>query len=76
MPKFVTQYNDPIHLLEIRNSQRKRYYNLTSKFTRRAWSSEEDELVLNSPLTDRELAEKMDRSVQAIQIRRCKLKKR
>jgi hypothetical protein len=35
----------------------------------------EDKLILNSPLTDRELHHEIGRSVQAIQVRRSKLKK-
>jgi len=35
----------------------------------------EDTLILDSPLTDRELHHVIGRSVQAIQVRRCKLKK-
>lgn len=73
MPKFVKQYDDPLQLLEIRNAQRQRNYHQTAKYPRKAWHPEEDELVLKSPLLDRELSDKLKRSVQSIQIRRCRL---
>ncbi|MCR5146090.1 MAG: hypothetical protein K6B70_01905 [Clostridia bacterium] len=76
MPKFVKQYDDPIQLLMIRNGQRRRYYQQTAqKYPRRAWNSKEDELVLNSNLKDMELSEVLKRSVESIQVRRCKLLK-
>jgi len=41
---------------------------------KRRWCGEEDTLILNSPLTDRELHHQMGRSVQGIQVRRSRLK--
>ena len=39
------------------------------------YTTREDTLILDSPLTDRQLHHIIGRSVQAIQVRRCKLKK-
>lgn len=76
MPKFTKQYDDPLQLLLIRNGQRKRYYQKTAKkYPKRAWNSKEDELILNSSLKDIELSEVLKRSVESIQVRRCKLLK-
>jgi hypothetical protein len=38
------------------------------------YTTAEDTLILDSPLTDRELHHIIGRSVQGIQVRRCKLK--
>lgn len=55
---------------------RKRYYAQTSfKYPRRPWSDEEDKLVVEHKITDRELSEQIERSVSAIQGRRAKLKR-
>lgn len=40
------------------------------------WTQHEDELVLTSSLTDRELAAKIGRSAHSIQIRRVRLNKK
>jgi hypothetical protein len=42
---------------------------------RQEYTTREDTLILTSPLTDRQLHFEIGRSVQAIQARRCKLKK-
>lgn len=62
---------------EQRNIYRKRNYNKTSyaRNHRKPWTEEEDFLVFNSKLTDFELSKQIGRSVQAIQIRRCRLNK-
>lgn len=75
MPKFVKQYNDPLQLLLIRNGQRQRYYQKTAKYPKREWNPEEDEMVLNSSLKDTELSGILQRSVESIQVRRCRLQK-
>lgn len=55
--------------------ERNRYYGeSSSKYPRRFWSLEEDNLVLGSSLSDRELSDKLKRSVKAIQHRRHRLK--
>ena len=43
---------------------------------KRPWDSFEDALVLLHGESDRELAKRLRRSVQAIQIRRCRLRRR
>lgn len=39
------------------------------------WTQAEDDAVMARDMTDRVLSEKIGRSVQAIQIRRCRLRK-
>lgn len=60
-----------------RNEWRKRNYHKTTnaKNTLKRWSQSDEELVLNSDLTDFELSQKIGRSVQAIQLKRYKLLK-
>lgn len=59
---------------EKRNESRKKNYQQTAKYMRRIWSDEEDKLVLEHSITDRELSQKIERSVEAIQVRRTRLK--
>ena len=57
--------------------QKRRYYAKSQIYTkgRRAWTYEEDERVLNHDIPDSELAKQIQRSVAAIQKRRCILAK-
>lgn len=59
-----------------RNERRQRNYAQTAGApnTRAEWTEREDKLVLAHTIPDRELAEKIGRSVQAIQIRRSRIK--
>lgn len=62
---------------EKRNMERKRNYALSAKNNanrRQKYTTGVDTLILNSPLMDRELHYVIGRSVQAIQIRRTRLK--
>ena len=58
-----------------RNEWRKRNYSKTqnAKNSYKRWSQDEEELIVNSNLTDFELSQQMGRSVQSIQVRRCRL---
>lgn len=58
-----------------RNEWRKRNYSKTqnAKNNYKRWSPDEEELIINSNLTDFELSQQIGRSVQSIQVRRCKL---
>ncbi len=59
---------------EMRNASRKRNYAQTAKYERRIWTKEEDKKVLEQNVPDRQLSNEIRRSVQAIQIRRTRLK--
>ena len=55
--------------------QKRRYYGKTSNlYPPRAWTTEEDNLVLELKITDSELSAKIQRSVGAIQHRRNRLR--
>ena len=72
MPKFIKWYADKGRAdkaRRLRNEQRKRNYALTAKYAPREWT------LLEHSISDRELSEQIHRSVQAIQIRRSRLKK-
>jgi len=60
-----------------RNEERKKYYTQFRKHGRklRRWSVEDSDLIIMSELPDRLLHKLLDRSVQAIQVKRCKLMK-
>lgn len=75
MPNWVKQYKDKEKARNFRNIQRKRNYAKTQGYPPREWTLQEMDLILNSDKTDRELAEILKRSVQSIQIKRCRLKK-
>lgn len=59
------------------NRQRKRYYNKTSfaKRHKESWGPEEIEAVMRHEVSDNELSQQIGRSVQAIQIMRCRRNK-
>lgn len=62
-----------------RNAERKRNYRRTQFANRnqgQRYDQDHDWLILNSPFTDRELHKIIGRSVQAIQIRRSRLKQK
>lgn len=56
-------------------NQRKRYYQKTQLYSKRAWTEEEENQVIEHLITDSELSVRIQRSVGAIQDRRCLLKK-
>lgn len=59
------------------NRCRKRNYEIGREGCQRHdWTQEEEQLLLCFNGTDRELAKKIGHSVQAIQIRRCRIKKK
>lgn len=75
MPNWVKRYSDKERARNLRNMHRKRNYSKTQGYPPRDWTVGEMDLILNSEKTDRELAEILKRSVQSIQIKRCRLKK-
>jgi len=63
-------YSDKEKLRKTRNAQRKRYYKQTQGNKPRKWTDEEIELILESEITDKELANLLSRSIQSIQMKR------
>lgn len=47
----------------------------SGKYKPKTWTGHDDKLVLDHGCPDRELGKKLKRSVHAIQVRRCRLKK-
>ncbi len=76
MPKMPKKYAaNPDEFRGIRNKQRKANYKKTRKNgVIRDWTKQEDKAVLAHDIPDAELSKKIMRSVQAIQIRRSRLK--
>jgi hypothetical protein len=68
-------YSDMEKFVKTRNAQRLRYYRKTQGHERRLWTSEEIDMLMTSTMTDMELSDVIKRSVQAIQIKRNRLKK-
>lgn len=60
-----------------RNASRMRNYHKTinSSNNFNKWTSEDEDIIMNSRLSDFEISKLINRSVQAIQVRRCKLMK-
>ena len=75
MPNRKKDYSDMEKFLKTRNAQRQRYYNQTAIYKPSQWTFEQDMMVLEHILPDSELSAKINHSVRAIQIRRCRLKK-
>ncbi|MBQ2937904.1 MAG: hypothetical protein IJE05_03370 [Clostridia bacterium] len=57
------------------NAQKKRYYSKTAIYKPSTWTLEHDRLILEHNATDAELSKIIKHSVNAIQKRRCRLKK-
>lgn len=57
-------------------AQKNRYYGKTAfLYPGRLWTDDENELILAHEMPDSELSTMIQRSVGAIQVQRCKLKK-
>jgi len=66
----------PKRVRNTRNEQRSRYYakhRVNSKNSNQAWTSAEERMVLDHKIPDVELSKNIGRSVEAIQIKRCRL---
>ena len=70
------KYKDINKYKKTKNKQQKRYYDKTvnAKRSRMKWTVEEEKLVLEHKIPDRELSQKIQRSQKAISVRRAKLK--
>lgn len=75
-------YKDPEELAEYRRANRAKYHESRHKGYRdtafrpggrRQWTAAEDEQVLAHEIPDRELVDKINRSMGAIHVRRCRL---
>lgn len=76
MPSSKRTYKDMEKFKEYRRKGRKRNYDRGAVgCERHPWTLEEDQLVLASTVSDRELSKITRHSVRAIQIRRNRLKK-
>lgn len=76
MPKSLKSMKDRRKALKLRNTQRKKNYAKSRKnatFSGRNWNIRDIEIILNSPLSDREISKMIGRSVQAIQIKRSRV---
>lgn len=60
----------------LRQKYNKKYYARTRGYDKREWTDEEDVMVLEHDITDTELSKILERSVAAIQTRRCILKRK
>lgn len=78
MPKCRKTYKDMDKYNDYVNRNRKANYQKGnfSDGTARPYTLDEMELILEHSMSDRELAKLLKRSVQSIQIKRCRLKKK
>lgn len=72
------EYADPEKYRKYKREYQKRYRKKANagKYPRRGYTIKEDEMILEQVVPDRELAEKLQRSITAIQLRRHNLKKK
>lgn len=70
-------YKDINKWRKIRNEAKKRYAERTGSnlYEPKYYTEEEDRMILEHNIPDRLLANKLHRSVSAIQMRRCRLRK-
>lgn len=76
MPNRKYAYADMEKFRKTTNAQKKRYYNKTKFHCSNVWTAEQDKMVLEHLITDTELSKIIQHSVKAIQVRRCRLKKK
>ena len=69
-------YKDIHKFRKTRNCQKKKYYDKTVNAINRylPWTEQEDRLVMQHNIPDRELSKKIQRSMNAILVRRNRLK--
>ncbi len=58
-----------------RSKYNKQYYARTRRYGYSKWTEEMDKIVLEHNITDTEISKLINKSVMAIQVRRCRLKK-
>lgn len=61
---------------KLRYKSKLKNYSLTAKYQRTSFTDKEDEMILAHYITDRELSKKIRHSVESIQIRRARLRKK
>ena len=76
MPNRKYAYADMQKFRKTTNAQKKRYYSKTGSYGPSTWTVEQDKMVLEHLISDTELSKIIHHSVKAIQVRRCKLKKK
>ena len=70
----TTNYTDIEKFRKNRKEYNKKYYQRTAIYEPKKWTKEDDEAILRSnDITDTELSDLLQRSVQAIQVRRSRL---
>lgn len=57
-----------------RNYYRRNNYRQTACYPKREWTTEEMNLILAHSIPDRQLSARLQRSVQSIQVMRCRLR--
>lgn len=74
--KCKKNYKNQEKLRAYINRTKKKYRERTGsgQYQRREWTDEENEMVMNHSMTDRELGKLLERSVTAIQIQRVRIK--
>lgn len=76
MPNRKYAYANMQKFRKTTNAQKKRYYSKTEFYGPSTWTVEQDKMVLEHLITDTELSKIIRHSVKAIQVRRCRLKKK
>ena len=75
MPNRKKDYKDMDKFSKTRRAQKNRYYSKTAVYEPSCWTAEQDALVLEHSISDSELSALIGHSVNAIQVRRSRLKK-
>lgn len=75
MPYRKEKYQDLDKLRHTREQYNQRYYGETAKYAPRQWREEEISLLFDDRLSDRQLSILLKRSMKAITVKRCKVRK-
>lgn len=71
-----SDYRDLDKLRITRTNYNRRYYQRTGGYQPRKWTDEEIEMLFDNDISDRELSEKLGRSMKSIVLKRHRVRKR
>lgn len=78
MPEYKhpnRKYKEKAWYKQQRQKSKESYYSSSGTFPRRNWTDEEEEVIMTSTQSDKELSRLLSRSVKSIQVHRSKLHK-
>lgn len=75
MPYRGKEYKNKEKLRKTRQSYNRKYYDKTAGYPKRPWTEDEIKMLFSDKYSDRELSNILERSMQAILQKRCRVRK-